>query len=154
MDDDDALALSQVQSPLSVPCVVCGCERLYVLETPAPLLPRWQGLFRRCRVRRVRVSHDIRIGRGYPMAGVIRQVAREVAQSAFDDPSEEGSRAATFAVLSDGVAAAQHRGDPAAMSPTTWKCVRWRDRPAAHGTAKKVVPRSSRGRGLSEVMTA
>jgi hypothetical protein len=28
--------------------------------------------------------------RGYPMAGVIRQLAREVAQLAFDDPAESG----------------------------------------------------------------
>ena len=35
-----------ITPPLSVPCAVCGSDRLYVLEVPAPSPPRW-SLFRR-----------------------------------------------------------------------------------------------------------
>ncbi len=39
--------LAAITAPLSVPCAVCGCERLYVLERPPP--PRRSLLLRRAR---------------------------------------------------------------------------------------------------------
>jgi len=44
------------------------------------------------------VAEDLE-GRGYPMAGVIRQLAREVAQLAFDEPADEHRCACGAAIV-------------------------------------------------------